>query len=76
MEKGEEKTPHMFKWSKILQDTQQLRGGAGKNACRESSLASLEALKSFEGQSLLTAGQSLCRPSVINLSGPELGVSY
>lgn len=59
MEKGEKKPPHIFKWSKILQDTQQLRDGAGKNVCRESSLANLESLKSFKGQSLLTAGQGL-----------------
>lgn len=49
----EEKDPH------ILQDAQQLRDGAGKNACYGSSLASLEALKSSKDQSLLAAGQGL-----------------
>lgn len=58
MEKGGKK-PHTLKWRKILQDTQQLRDGADKNACYGSSLASLEALKSFEDQSLLTTGQGL-----------------
>lgn len=49
----------MLKWRKILQDTQQLRDGAGKNAHYGSPLASLEALKSFADQSLLTAGHGL-----------------